>query len=179
MPFKLGHVAILSTDVEKSVAFYRDFLGFRFSDSMRNFFYFLRCGADHHTMNILAGEHSAMQHIAFALNDFTHVRMACDVLWRHQMPVLWGPLRHGIGHNIAMYHKNVDGQIVEVYAEIDTMSNEGLGYFDPRPWHSDIPHRPKEWTDVEAATNLWGFPPPKEFVAGVGSLGMAMGGKPA
>ncbi len=179
MPFKLGHVALLSTDVEKSVAFYRDVLGFRFSDSLKKVFYFLRCGADHHTMNIFAGEHSAMQHIAFELNDFTHVRAACDVLRRHKIPVLWGPLRHGIGHNIAVYHKNVDGQIVEVFAELDAMSNEGLGYFDPRPWHEDIPQRPKEWTDVEAASNLWGFPPPKEFTAGVGGAAMAMGGNPA
>ena len=32
MPFKLGHIAIFTTDIEKSVAFYREALGLRFSD---------------------------------------------------------------------------------------------------------------------------------------------------
>ena len=123
---------------------------------MKKFFYFLRCGADHHTFNILPGERSAMNHLAFALNDMAHVRTACDVLHRHKIPVLWGPLRHGIGHNIAMYHKNVAGQIMEVYTEAGYHVQRGaLGYFDPRPWHDDLPHRPKEWEDVPNGTNLW------------------------
>ena len=65
-----------------------------------------------------------------------------------------------------------------VYTELDTMSNEGLGYFDPRPWHDDLPHRPKVWEDVKDGTNLWGFTPPKEFTAGTSGEALAIGGQP-
>ena len=58
-PFKLGHVAFNVVDVKKITNFYCDVLGFRVSDWFADFFSFLRCGPDHHTINLLdskAGE---------------------------------------------------------------------------------------------------------------------------
>jgi catechol 2,3-dioxygenase-like lactoylglutathione lyase family enzyme len=51
MPRKLGHVAFHVTDVQKVVKFYCDMLGFRVSDWRGDFFAFLRCSRDHHTVN--------------------------------------------------------------------------------------------------------------------------------
>ena len=42
-----------------------------------------------------------------------------------------------------------------LYAEMDRMSSEELGYFDPRPWHEDRPQRPKTWP-LETSKNYWG-----------------------
>ena len=47
--------------------------------------------------------------------------------------MLWGPVRHGPGHNVATYHRNPDEHTVELYIELDQMKDEELGYFDPRP----------------------------------------------
>ena len=166
-PLKLSHVASLSTDIKRIVRFYRDVLGFRFSDSMHEFFYFLRCGADHHTINMVTGDYAGLQHFAFELADVSHLTRACDVLAREKVELLWGPLRHGCGHNLAMYHFDPDGLIIEHCAELDRMSNEGLGYFDPRPYHEDRPQYPKAW-DPKAAIRVWGrFPPPELFNTGV------------
>lgn len=173
-PLKLSHVVSLSPDVHKLVSFYTDVLGFRISDSMRDFFYFLRCGADHHTVNMVSGQYSAVQHFAFELTDVAHLRSACDALARHGVEVLWGPLRHGCGHNLAIYHLDPEGLIIEHCAELDRMSHESLGYFDPRPWHEDRPQRPKAW-DPAAALSAWGrFPPPELFNTGLSAAARGM-----
>jgi len=65
--------------------------------------------------------------------------------------------RHGISHNIFIYHRDPDDQMIEFYTEMDQMLDEELGYFDPRPWHRDRPQRPKVW-DRQSAALIWGPP---------------------
>ncbi|MEW6257963.1 MAG: VOC family protein [Pseudomonadota bacterium] len=158
-PAKLGHVAFYVADIGRAVAFYRDILGFRISDWMEDFFVFMRCGPEHHTCNFISSANRGMHHMAFELSDWGEVRTACDWLARHKIKVTWGPGRHGPGHNIFLYHRNPQGQLVELFTELDTMSDEGSGVFDPKPWHVDTPQRPKVWRAAEAA-NLWGDGPP-------------------
>lgn len=162
-PKKLGHVAFNVGDVQTAVKFYTDVLGFRVSDWMGDFFAFLRCGPDHHTVNVLPGKREKMHHIAFEAADWSAIRRACDHLGPRGYPLIWGPGRHGVGHNIFIYHKNPDGQIVELYTELDQMSDEAAGFFDPRPWHEDKPQRPKVWTPGVGASNQWGIPTPDAF----------------
>src|SRR5689334_22380558 len=50
MPLKLDHIAYQCPDVAGMVKFYCDMLGFRVSDWRSNFFAFLRCSRDHHTV---------------------------------------------------------------------------------------------------------------------------------
>ena len=164
VPHKLGHVAFNVTDIRAIVDFYVQVLGFRESDWMGDFFAFLRCGPDHHTLNFVRGKVDKMHHIAFELRDWAHVETACDLLARERKPLIWGPGRHGIGHNIFTYHHNPDQQIVELFTELDRLHDEDLGYFEPRPWHADTPQRPKVWTPNPAAANLWGVPPPGDFL---------------
>lgn len=162
-PMKLGHQAFIVPDAKSMTEFYCANLGFRVSDWMEDFFSFLRCGADHHTVNFRTGPKTFMHHIAFELEDWAHMRTACETLGAHKVPILWGPLRHGIGHNIAIYHRDPDDHIVEFYTEMDQMKNEALGYFDPRPWHEDRPQRPKVWTR-EAGAMVWGTPPAPDYL---------------
>ena len=130
MPRKLGHVAFHTPDVAATVKFYCDVLGFKVSDWRSDFFAFLRCSRDHHTINLLQADNANIQ-------------------------LFWGPIRHLIGHNIAIYHKNPDAITVEFFTDIDLMFDEELGYFEPRPWHQDRPQRPKVWGD-DTPTNYWG-----------------------
>jgi catechol-2,3-dioxygenase len=162
-PGKLGHIAFNVTDVQKGVDFFNSVLGFRTSDWMGDFFAFLRCGPDHHTVNLLKGGRTKMHHLAFEARDFEHIKDACDFLGRHEIPLIWGPGRHKIGHNLYIYHHNPDGQIVELYAELDVMTNEEAGYFDPRPWHEDNPQRPKVSMPGPFVSNSWGIPTPQSF----------------
>lgn len=162
-PMKLGHQAFIVPDAPSITDFYCRQLGFRVSDWMENFFSFLRCGADHHTVNFRTGQKTFMHHIAFELEDWAHLRTACETLGARKVPILWGPLRHGIGHNIAIYHRDPDDHIIEFYTEMDQMKNEALGYFDPRPWHEDRPQRPKVWSR-DAGAMIWGTPPAPDYL---------------
>ena len=163
-PFKLGHVAFNVIDVKKITSFYCGVLGFRVSDWFGDFFSFLRCGPDHHTINLLDSKQVRMNHIAFELRDWSHLQSACDILAANDYSLFWGPGRHGPGHNLFCYHKNPDGQIVELFAELDRMNDELLGYFEPRPWHQDRPQRPKVWPLDPKSANIWGIGPPQEML---------------
>lgn len=155
-PRKLGHVAFHTPDLGVTMAFYRDVLGFRLSDQRSNFFSFLRCSRDHHSLNFIqVGGHAGLHHMAFELRDQAEIGQACDAFARKNVKLIWGPLRHIIGHNIAIYHRNPDEQTVELFTDLDVIHDEDLGYFEPRPWHQDWPQRPKVWGD-DTPTNFWG-----------------------
>ena len=152
------------TDVQAATRFYCDVLGFRVSDWMGDHFSFLRCGVDHHTINLIETGKNKHFHTAFELRDWAHMQTACDFLSRSGYRMLWGPGRHGIGHNLFAYHRSPNGLITELFAELDQMQDELLGYFDPRPWHFDNPQRPKTWPKDPNAANLWGPMPPDEMM---------------
>jgi catechol 2,3-dioxygenase-like lactoylglutathione lyase family enzyme len=159
-PDKLGHAAFFVPAVKNMVEYYVRVLGFRVSDWNYDFFAFLRCSPDHHTVNIHEDEKTRLHHMAFEVRDFSRLRDSSDCLARHGVQILWGPLRLGAGHNIATYHRDHEGNLIELFTEMDRMSNESLGYFDARPWHEDNPQRPKTFTNEDANTRRWGLPRP-------------------
>jgi hypothetical protein len=71
------------------------------------------------------------------VRDSSDIKRASDLLAKNKITLTWGPLRHIIGHNIAIYHKNPDGVVIEFFCEMDQMHDEELGFFEPRPWHQD------------------------------------------
>ena len=164
VPHKLGHVAFHVAEVKKVTQFYCDVLGFRVSDWMGDFFSFLRCGVDHHTINLMETGSNRHFHTAFELRDWSHLETACDFLSLKGYKMLWGPGRHGIGHNLFAYHRSPNGLITELFAELDQLKDEALGYFEPRPWHRDNPQKPKVWPKDPSASNLWGPMPPEEMM---------------
>src|SRR5262252_6446899 len=78
-PLKLGHVAFFVDDARKITEFYQNILGFRVSDWVEDFFSFMRCGPDHHTVNFLTGKRTRMHHIAFEVKDFANIQTACEL----------------------------------------------------------------------------------------------------
>ena len=157
---KLGHVALSTPDPERAAKFFGDVLGFRVSDRIEENFVFMRCGPEHHAMNFARGAEARIHHLAFELRDASHMHQACDLLGRNKFQILWGPVRHGPGHNVAVYHHNPDRHLIELYYSMDLMLDEELGYFEPRPWHRDRPQRPKTW--VGLPRDVWGVGPAKE-----------------
>jgi catechol 2,3-dioxygenase-like lactoylglutathione lyase family enzyme len=162
-PFKLGHVAFVVPDVHAVADFYQRILGFRVSDWIEDVFVFMRCNPDHHTLNFVRGKSTSMHHFAFQLRDFSHLENGCDVLSQNRIPIIWGPLRHGPGHNVSIYHRNPDQQVIEFFAELDQILDEEIGIFDPRPWHEDQPQRPKVWSRASRSQSGWGPPPSPDW----------------
>jgi len=159
---RLGHIAFASSKTKAVADFYVGELGFKVSDWVEDIFAFLRCGPDHHTVNFLASSHTRMHHIAYELKDWAHVLLACDVLGKRNIPIIWGPGRHRVGHNIFVYHRDPDDHVIELYAELDQMKSEELGYFEPRPWHEYAPQYPRVWSKEEGLP-LWGLAPSDDF----------------
>jgi catechol-2,3-dioxygenase len=155
-PNKFGHVAMRVHDAPKVSQFYCDVLGFRASDWISDRFSFLRCGSDHHTLNFLRSDAPGLMHIAFEVRDRAAVFDSCQQLTDSGIPLVFGPTRHTVGHNLSAYHRNPDDIRVEFFAEMDRMRDEELGYFEPRPWHEETPLRPKVWPDDTPRTQ-WGF----------------------
>lgn len=157
---KLGHVALHSPEPERTAKFFGDVLGFRVSDRIEENFVFMRCGFEHHALNFARGSDARLHHMAFELRDASHMQQACDLLGRRKINLLWGPVRHGPGHNIAAYHRNPDGYLIELFYDMDRMVDEELGYYEPRPWHRDRPQRPKTW--IGLPRDVWGVGPSPE-----------------
>ena len=57
----------------------------------------------------------------------------------------------------------VDGQIVENFCELDRVDDSN-DVFEPRRMHDDHPQKPKVWSDFSRAGNMWGPPPPADFL---------------
>ncbi|MBV9309271.1 MAG: VOC family protein [Solirubrobacterales bacterium] len=161
-PTKLGHVASYVSDLPSSQRFYLEIMGFRFSDMIGDFFTFLRCNADHHAINLMQSQKkSGLFHVAFEMRDMLHLKDQLDHLATRGHALLWGPGRHGVGHNIFSYHRDPDGNVVELFTEIDLIFDEDSECFEPRPWHEEFPQKPKVWPMDPAAANKWGIISPE------------------
>src|SRR5436190_979194 len=77
---KLGDLAFVVPEPKEYADFYVRVLGFRVSDWIGDWFVFMRCGPDHHTVNFVRGKRTQMHHIAFELKDWAQVQSACDFL---------------------------------------------------------------------------------------------------
>jgi len=156
-PTKLGHVAAFTPELAAIQKFYEELLGFKWSDTIGDFFVFLRCNADHHAANFLAShKYDGMHHIAYEMRDPAHLIMMIDHLAKESYRLIWGPGRHGPGHNLFTYHKDPDGNTVELFTQLDVMHDENKGYWEPRPWHETLPLYPKTWEVDIATANAWG-----------------------
>ena len=163
VPHKLGHVAFFVTDVKKHHRFLlrRARLPRVRLDGRLLLVPALRRRPSHHQPDAGRSENRHF-HTAFELRDWGHMLTACDYLSLNGYKLLWGPGRHGIGHNLFAYHRAPNGLITELFAQLDQM-NEELGYFEPRPWHRDRPQRPKVWAKDPSASNYWGIMPTEEM----------------
>ncbi|MGI8415480.1 MAG: VOC family protein [Nakamurella sp.] len=156
-PTKLGHAAAFTPRLKPMQSFYQDLLGFRWSDTIGDFFVFLRCNADHHAANFMASaKYQGLHHVAYEMRDPNHLISMLDHLAAHDYRLHWGPGRHGPGHNLFTYHKDPDGNTVELFTQLDVIHDEVAGHWEPRPWHESFPQGPRTWEVDLATVNLWG-----------------------
>jgi catechol-2,3-dioxygenase len=156
-PTKLGHVASFGPNVAEIRAFYEDVLGFRWSDTVADFFIFMRCNSTHHVVNVMESTKKVgLHHVAFEARDIVHMKDILDNFAHHNVRLNWGPGRHGPGHNIFSYHEDPDGNTIEVFTEIDMILDERDPHWEPRPWHEEFPMGPKNWPLEIPTANQWG-----------------------
>jgi catechol-2,3-dioxygenase len=143
-PNRLGHIALLSPEAKELERFFIDALGFYATDWFEDMVTFLTCNYDHHVVNLVAAPVTKLHHIAFELRGSAHQYEAADRLTKASVPIQWGPGRHTAGHNYASYHYDPNHTLVELYADLDVYLPD-LDCFEPRPWHEQLPQRPRVW----------------------------------
>jgi catechol 2,3-dioxygenase len=134
-PTRFGHVNLYSSDIEATRSFFEEILDFRLCDTVgdREGF-FLRCNVDHHGVAVLRGE-GVMHHHAWEVESIADLGRLGDYLDDCGRHLLWGPVRHGIGRNIAAYFREPAGTVVEFYTDMERIYDEHS--FVPRVWQTD------------------------------------------
>ncbi len=149
-PRKLGHVNFLTGSVAEQVRFYSQALGMRMTDWLgEDEGAWLRIGSDHHVMALVGKDNVHLHHLAFDVVDMGQMRMALDHLGRHGRWLGWGPVRHGVGGNIASYVRIVEEEcFVELYCDMEQLPAD---------------HVPRRWPDDRFSSNTWGPLPPRSY----------------
>jgi catechol-2,3-dioxygenase len=148
-PRRLGHVNCLTSDLGAGVRFYTEVLGMRVSDRLGTEGVWLRIGTDHHVLALIDKGASHFHHLAFDVVDVGQMRDLLDRLARHGRWLGWGPVRHGVGGNIASYVRIVEEEcFVELYCDMEQLDND---------------HVPRDWPDDRFSSNTWGPLPPRSY----------------
>jgi catechol 2,3-dioxygenase-like lactoylglutathione lyase family enzyme len=150
-PRKLGHVTITVGDsLDPTLKFLTDVLGFKVSDyitARRPVVAFTRCNPLHHSIGVLVGP-PGLHHYAFELANAQEVANLGDVLDAAGKRWVWGPGRHGAGDNIAAYHLDAAGAMVEHYADMQLIFDDA---WEPRYWPVEDPRTANTWGPVPQA----------------------------
>ncbi len=122
-PVGIGHVVLKVRDLDRSLEFYRDLLGFRVSSEMSNVMIFLTAtGESHHDLALLRVGDSApsptptsvgLYHVAVQLADWEAVKAAHAVLLDRGL--LKGTADHGVTKSL--YTTDPDGNEIELYCD--------------------------------------------------------------
>ncbi|PQP26687.1 VOC family protein [Rhodococcus opacus] len=150
-PRKLGHAVLGSTDLETTMKFFTDGLGFKVSDYMGDKAAFLRCSVEHHNVLVMAAPVSFMHHTSWQVDDIDEVgRGAHTMLENNPERHIWGLGRHYAGANFFWYLKDPAGNFSEYYSDMDTVPEDEL-------WSPEVLHGLQ-------GLYAWGPPPPPSFL---------------
>jgi catechol-2,3-dioxygenase len=148
-PRRLGHINCLTAKLADGVRFYTEVLGMQVSDRLGEAGVWFRINSDHHVMALIDKGTPHFHHFAFDTVDLGKQRDMLDHLARHGRWVGWGPVRHGIGGNIATYVRIVEERcFVELYCDMEQLQPD---------------HVPRDWPDDRFSSNTWGPLPPRSY----------------
>jgi catechol 2,3-dioxygenase-like lactoylglutathione lyase family enzyme len=145
-PGRLQHAALRTPRLDEMVAFYAGKLGYTVSDRVEDEqgllrACFLRTDPEHHSLALFRASESRLDHHSYETRDWDHIQRWADRMGEHRVPLFWGVGRHGPGNDVFFMVRDVDGNLVEISAELEVCPAER----QVRIW----PHEPH-------TLNLWG-----------------------
>ena len=130
-PLRIGHVVLKVRDLDRSLAFYRDLLGFTVVSELSNVMIFLSAdGQNHHDLALLRVGQQApspvpsavgLYHVAIQLADLDAVRSAHALLTERGL--MRGAIDHGVSKSL--YTADPDGNEIELYCDAPRSEWEG------------------------------------------------------
>lgn len=160
-PNRFGHVNFFLGEAAAMESLLREQLDFRVSDSISEagsqLGTFLRCNADHHGIGVFGGgggKDDRLNHYAWEVTSLAELGALSDLLDRRGETTLWGPVRHGMGRNIAVYIQEPSGLVVEYYCDMQRIYDEAN--YEPGSWSAGQGHK---WY------SLWAPGFPEDFMA--------------
>jgi 2,3-dihydroxy-p-cumate/2,3-dihydroxybenzoate 3,4-dioxygenase len=112
---RLGHVVFNTPDAAQAVAFWRDVLNFRESDSVGEFITFMRCWPNpyHHGIGIAKFDRQSLHHVNYMVTEIDDIGRALSRLKMAGSDVVFGPGRHPASDSIFLYFLDPDGLTME------------------------------------------------------------------
>jgi catechol 2,3-dioxygenase-like lactoylglutathione lyase family enzyme len=156
---RLGHGVMMTTDLRRKVAWYRDTLGFLASDdvyagtpdNLIGSFNRLDRGetfVDHHVFFCIQGKKTGLNHLAFEVQDVDDVMIGHNHLKQKGYTHVWGVGRHELGSHIYDYWQDPWGRVHEHWTDTDTLNAHALPGLH----------------GTDALNGPWGEPIPPSFV---------------
>ena len=141
----LQHLTFASEDVESFQNFYENKLGFQVTDRVvKNNGELATCFAtsnhEHHTIACFKSSKKGIDHHSYEAGDWNHIKGWCDHFASNNIKLMWGPGRHGPGNNLFVFIEDIDGNWIEISAELETVHGRPV----------------KNWPQEERTLNLWG-----------------------
>ena len=141
----LQHMTLATHDPLAIEAFYVDKLGFLPSDRVVAAdgavnTIFTRSNHEHHTLACFRQDRQGIDHHSYEAGDWAEMKLWCDRMGELAIPIMWGPGRHGPGNNIFIFIEDIDGNWIEISAELEVVHDRPV-----KLW----PHEPR-------TLNLWG-----------------------
>jgi catechol 2,3-dioxygenase-like lactoylglutathione lyase family enzyme len=122
-PISFDHAIVRSHDLAADYDFARAVMGLKESGRIVNpggvpVLGFFRCRTLYHCFGIAHGPGELLHHFQLTLKDSHAVLAAYEKMKADRaVELLWGPLRHGAGQNVAFYFHDQAGHVVEYSAE--------------------------------------------------------------
>jgi catechol 2,3-dioxygenase len=137
MPFKIGkmgHAVLVVRDIDASVKFYTQVLGFKVSDvypdsMVKGRMVFMRFNEDHHGLGLVGqgGEISKqreLHHLAFEVSTIDEVFRARDHLAKNGVPIDFHGRRRA-GSQVSVEFRDPDGHSLEIFWGLDKVAWDG------------------------------------------------------
>ena len=141
----LQHLTFASEDVVSFQNFYENKLGFQVTDRViKNNGELATCfttsNHEHHTIACFKSSKKGMDHHSYEAGDWNFIKNWCDHFASNNIKLMWGPGRHGPGNNLFVFIEDIDGNWIEISAELETVHGRPV----------------KNWPQEERTLNLWG-----------------------
>jgi catechol 2,3-dioxygenase len=163
LPFecrKIGHVVLMTRNLDQAVRFYTQVLGFKVSDvyppsMVPGGMVFMRCGGatDHHGVGFVGvpdgteSQHIELNHMAFEVASIDEVVRAREHLKSHNVTIDFEGRRRA-GCQVAVEFRDPDGHRLEIYWGLDQIGSDGRA------------RAPEEWRQFFTLEDAIANPPP-------------------